>query len=315
MAFNRTNGVLVWRSQNVAMTHSTPVLATIHGVRQLIFATQPGLRSVNPETGNLFWQYAVPYNGISIGASPVVCEDAVFITSNYGYGGKAARIAYSNSTFTATEAWSNPEQESHWATPVYYQGALFGQFVPDSVNAELRCVDAATGETKWGVGGFGRGGTLLVGTNLLVLTERGELVLAEANTNAYVELGRFRAITNHQADFNKCWNTFAVSDGQVYVRSTAYAARYDLSLPELKLDSPQLTAADTLQLTIRTATGTGVDANRLPGMELRASTNSALPPALWTKLTNALVLTNGIVQVTNVEAGAPQRFFIVSEPK
>lgn len=163
------------------------------------------------------------------------------------------------------------------------------------------------------MGGFGRGSIALIGSNLLVLTERGALVLAEANTNAFVELGRFQAIPNYQPDFNKCWNTFAVSDGQVYVRSTAYAARFDLSLPELKLDSPQLTA-NSVQLIIRTETGKAVDSNRLAGLELRASTNLGLPPALWTKLTNALVLTNGVVQVTNVDAGAPRRFFIVSEP-
>jgi outer membrane protein assembly factor BamB len=314
MAFDAANGALVWRSQNAAMTHSTPVLATIHGVRQLIFAAQPGLISVDPPTGNLLWQFPVPYNGISIGASPVVCSDVVFITSNYGFGGVAARIVNTNSTFIATEAWRNATQESHWATSVYYQGAIFGQFIPDYVEAELRCVDAATGITRWGVGGFGRGSTLLVGTNLLVLTERGDLVLAEANTNAYVELARLQAIPNYQADFNKCWNAPAISDGQVYVRSTAYAARYDLGVPALKLDPPQFSRGDTLQLAIRTDTGTGVDANRLTGMEIRTSTNAALPPAFWTKLTNSLVLANGIVQVTNVEAGAPERFFIVSEP-
>jgi outer membrane protein assembly factor BamB len=315
MAFSTTNGALVWRSQNAAMTHSTPVLATLHGVRQLIFATQPGLISLNPQTGSLFWQFGVAYNGISIGASPVVSGDVVFITSNYGYGGTAARVAFPNPTFSATEAWSKPEHESHWSTPVSYQGAYFGTFIPDNASAELRCVDAVSGETRWAESGFGRGGTLLVGTNLLLLTERGDLVLAEANTNAYVELGRFRAIPNYQPDLNKCWNAFAVSDGQVYVRSTAYAARYDLSVPELRLDTPKLTPPNTLQLTIRTATGTGVDANRLNGMEVRASTNAALSPALWGKLTNALVLTNGIVQVTNVDASAPQRFFIVREPQ
>jgi hypothetical protein len=102
----------------------------------------------------------------------------------------------------------------------------------------------------------------------LVLTERGELVLAEANTNAYVELARFQAIPDYQPDFNKCWNALAISDGQVYVRSTAYAARYDLGVPGLKLDPPQLTGGNTLQLAIRTATGTDVDASRLTGMEI-----------------------------------------------
>jgi len=315
MAFSTTNGALVWRSQSAGMTHSTPVLATIHGVHQLIFATQPGLISVNPQTGGLLWQFAVPYNGISLASSPVVCNDVVFITSNYGFGGTAARIAFSNSTFSATEAWSEPGHESHWSTPVSYRGAYFGTFIPDNENAELRCIDAFSGETRWAESGFGRGGTLLVGTNLLLLTERGDLVLAEANTNAYVELGRFRAIPGYRSDFNKCWNAFAVSDGQVYVRSSAYAARYDLAVPELRLDPPKPTPPNTVQLTIRTATGTGVDSNRLAGMEVRTSTNAAQSAALWTKLTNSLVLTNGIVQVTNVDASAPRRFFIVTEPE
>jgi len=315
MAFNATNGALVWRAQNVAMTHSTPVLATIAGVRQLIFATQPGLISVNPQTGSLFWQFPVAYNGIALGASPVVCDDIVFITSDYGYGGVATRIAYSNSTFIVTNAWSGPTQESHWATPVFHRGALFGQFLPDNADAELRCVDATTGVTRWAVGGFGRGSTLLVGTNLLMLTERGELVLAEANTNAYAELGRFQAIPDYNADMNKCWNALAISDGRVYARSTAYAACYDLSVPDLKLDPPQFTAANRLRLSIRTTTGTDVDASRLTGMELRASTNATLPPDLWMKLTNMPFLTNGLVQATNVDASAPRRYFIVSEPE
>jgi outer membrane protein assembly factor BamB len=315
MAFNATDGALVWRSQNAFMTHSTPVLATMFGVRQLIFATQPGLISVNPQTGSFYWKYPVPYNGISIGSSPLVCGDVVFITSNYGYGGFATRISYSNPTFTATTAWSSGSQESHWSTPVYYQGCIFGTFVPDFDQAELRCVEAATGTTRWAVPGFGRGGTLLVGTNLLLLTERGDLVLAQANTNSYVELGRFQAIPNYQPDFNKCWNAFAVSDGNVYARSTAYAARYDLSIPALKFDPPQFATPNTLQLTIRTVTGTGIDASRLTGMQLRASTNAALSPALWTPLPNTLTLTNGFIRVTNVDAGAPRRYFIMSEPE
>src|SRR6185436_11224122 len=115
-----------------------------------------------------------------------------------------------------------------------------------------------------------------------------------------------------------CWNAPAVSDGKVYVRSTSYAAAFDLSVasvPDLRLDLPQLVPPDKLQLTIRTADGTPVDANRVPAMEVRASPNLALSRAQWTRLTNALTLTDGIVQVTNLDATAPPRFFIVTEPK
>lgn len=322
MAVSTTNGTLVWRSQNEAMTHSTPVLVTMNGMRQLIFATQSGLVSLNPQTGAQLWKFPYPFNySTSIGASPAVWENLIFLSASYGMGAFTVQIVQSNATQVPVRRWRSSSIRDHWVTPVCYQGAVFGQFEPDDETAELRCIDLLSGETRWAVGEFGRGGIMLIGTNLLISTERGELVLAEANTNAYVELGRFQAIPNYDGFRNKCWNALSLSDGQVYVRSSAYAARIDLSLPdtpdlpELKLDTPQLTDASKLSLTIRTVTGTPVDSNRLTSMEVLASTNAALPTALWPKLTNALTLTNGFVQVTNVDAASPAKFFIVTEPK
>lgn len=275
MAFN-TNGTLAWRSQNEAMTHSTPALVTMNGMRQLIFATQSGLVSLNPQTGARLWKFPYPFTySTSIGASPAVWQNLVFLAMSYSRGAVAVQIVQSNATQVPVQLWANPGILNHWATPVCYQGAVFGQFDPDDATAELRCLDLLSGEPRWAVPDFGRGSTMLIGTNLLVITERGELVLAEANTNAFVELARFKAIPGYDQLRNKCWNALALSEGQLYVRSTAYAARFDLSLPDLKLDPPKL-AASKLDLTIRTTTGTPVTANRLGGMEVRASTNAGL---------------------------------------
>lgn len=315
MAFNVTNGALVWRSQNEAMTHATPVLATIHGVRQLIFATQSGLVSVSPQNGTLVWKATHPFGySTSLGTSPVVHQDHVFVTANYSMSAYAVQIVLSNSVQVPMQRWAGAAHQSHWSTPVAYAGHLYGMFYPDNANGQLRCIDLATGATRWATNNFGRSSLLLVGTNLLCITERGALVLAAARTNAYQELARFQAIPNYHPDQNKCWNAMALSDGQVYIRSTAYAARFDLSVPDLMLDPPQFTS-NTLQLTIRTATGTDVEPSRLAAMEVRASTNVGWSPAMWPKLTNSLVLTNGLVRVTNVDAGPPRRYFIVSEPQ
>src|SRR6185503_17895568 len=51
MALRTSDGSEAWRTQNEAMTHSTPTLATIQGVRQLIFAVQSGVVSLDPQTG------------------------------------------------------------------------------------------------------------------------------------------------------------------------------------------------------------------------------------------------------------------------
>lgn len=316
MAFNATDGALVWRSQNEPMTHSTPVLATIHGMRQLIWATQSGLVSVNPQTGALLWKSPYPFGySISIGASPVVHQDYVFITANYSMRAYAVQIGLVNSVQVPQPRWTNTVQQSHWSTPVAHAGHLYGMFYPDNANGQLRCIDLATGTTRWATNDFGRSSLLLVGTNLLCLTERGDLVLVAAQTNAYQELGRFLAIPDYHPDTNKCWNALALSDGQVYVRSTAYAARFDLSVPDLLLDPPQLATPNKVSLLIRTVTGDPISSNRLAGMELRASSIAGLSPTQWPKLNQPLMISNGLVWVTNIDGSAPQRFFIVSEPQ
>jgi len=50
-------------------------------------------------------------------------------------------------------------------------------------------------------------------------------------------------------------------------------------------------------------------------MELRASTNLALSVSGWPKLTNLLLLTNGVARVLNVDGGPPHQYFIVREPQ
>jgi outer membrane protein assembly factor BamB len=315
MALRTTNGSLAWRSQNEAMTHSTPVLTTIDGVRQLVFATQSGLVSLNPTNGNLLWKarYPFPYS-TSFAASPLVHSNIVFMTANYGKGSFATRVALSNTTWVTSPLWTNANLLSHWMTPVGHQGHLYGQFTPDNADAQLRCIDLQTGALKWATNGFGRGATLIVDDHLVSLTERGHLVLVRLNTNAYTEVARFRAIPDFNDATNKCWNAPAVCDGKVYVRSTAYAAAFDLSMPDLKLDSPQFSSANNLQFTVRTVDGTPLSSNRLAEMELKTSNDPTLPFALWTKLTNSLILANGIVSVTNLDVSAPRRFYIVSEP-
>jgi outer membrane protein assembly factor BamB len=322
MALQTSDGSVAWRAQNEGLSHSTPVLATIHGVPQVIFATQQGLISVNPANGSLLWRvnYPFPYT-ISLAASPVVWEDVVFIVGGraYGMGSVAYQASFSNNVWTATQLWSTNTTAAHWMTPVCHEGHLFGHFGIfsfDSPNAELTCLDIRTGEVKWRTAGFGRAGTVLVNRQLVSLTERGELVLAEANTNSYVEFGRFRAILDYHPNTNKCWNGPAISDGKVFARSSSFVAGFDLSTATLKLGPPQLTGADQFALTVATDNGAPLESNRVANMEVLAGTNLVESFSQWAKLTNGLVLTNGRVRIDNIgSSGHTRRYFIVREPQ
>jgi outer membrane protein assembly factor BamB len=322
LALHTSDGSLAWSSQDEAMTHSTPVLATIDGVRQVIFATQSGLVSLNPQSGNFLWKFNFPFfYSTSLAASPVVHSNMVFISGAHSYnmGTVVAQVGFTNNAWTTSRLWYTNNPASHWMTPVAYQGCLYGlfgiQFYDFTPATQLKCIDMRTGQVRWSVDNFGHGGIMLVDNQLVVLTELGDLVLVKPDPNAYTELGRFQAIPDYHGDTNKCWNSPAIADGRVYIRSTSFAACYDLSVPNLRLDPPRLVSANKFQLTLRTANGSPIDSNRFAGIEFRTSTNSALPLTLWTKLTNSLEFTNGAVRATNVDgAGFTRRFFIGSEP-
>lgn len=319
MAFNTANGALLWRSQDEPLTHSTPVLATIHGTRHLIFATGKGLVAVHPQTGALLWRHNYPFSySTSLAASPAVHQDIVFLSAYYAMGSFAIRVVSNLSAFATIPLWTNrtSQFQNHWSTPVCRNGAAFGTFTPDNATAQLKCVDLATGALRWAANNFGRGSTLLVGTNLIVLTESGDLVLVAAQTNSFSELGRFRAIPNFHTDTNKCWNALALSDGQVYVRSTAYAARYNLAAPvtaDLKISPPTLAVQWRGSLAIRAADGAPISAARAARLELRASTDLALPPASWSKVDAPWLLSNGVVHMAGLDATPQRQFFLVRE--
>jgi outer membrane protein assembly factor BamB len=310
-ALRTADGGILWRSQDERMTHATPVLATIHGVAQVVFATQKGLVSLNRADGGLLWKTPYPFKyTTSLAASPVVHGDVVVISANYTMGAYAARIHYSNGAFTAAPLWTNATLRAHWMTPVARQGFLYGQF-GSSASSPLKCVDIQTGAQKWSVSGFGRGGTVLVDDHLLALAESGELVVIEPNPEAYTEVARYQAFDNASTG-GKCWNSPAVADGRIYARSTVEAVCLDAAIPSLQLLAPRLLAGNRVQLWVGTSNGEGIAAERLPQMRLRWSSDLRGDVNAWTPLPNSLVLTNGQVRVDDVDA-ASARFYVVTE--
>ena len=224
LAFNKQTGDVAWKVESDLPTHSTPVPVTILGVRQIIFKTQPGLVSVAPATGAVLWRYAFPYK-TSSGTTPVVWRDMVYCSSGYGVGAAVVRLSKSDSGFAVTELWRRKgELLTHWTTPVCQDGYLYGIYGHNERGtAPLKCVEMAAGREMWSEPGFGSGGaTILVGGNVLVQSDRGPLVLAEASPKAYHELARAQVFGG------QCWTAPAVSDGRMYARNSREAYCLDV---------------------------------------------------------------------------------------
>jgi outer membrane protein assembly factor BamB len=227
LAFHKLTGELAWSRGDEMMTHATPIAATLHGARQVIFYVQSGLVAVAPDSGEELWRIEYPYR-TSSAASPVVHGNVVYCSAGYGIGAGAFEIAKRGDSFESKLLWrKRNDLMNHWSTPVCSDGYLYGMFSFKKYGeGPMMCVELATGEVQWSTDGFGPGNCILVGGTLVVLSDAGEVVLAEATPEAYSERARARVLDG------KCWSTPTYSDGQVYVRSTQEGARLDLSARE-----------------------------------------------------------------------------------
>ena len=224
MAFDLKTGNVAWKGETEDLTHCTPTVATILGQRQVIFFTKKGLVSLATETGKQLWRFPFRW-AVSTAISPVVGGDIVYCSAGYGVGGGACKITKEGDGFKATELWSDVKMPSHWSTPVYHDGYLYGLIGFKEFGKEpLKCVEMATGKVMWTQPGFGQGGTALVDGKILILGDLGQIVLCEASEKGYKELAQYKAfdITKPEGKggLEKCWNQAVVSGGRIYARST-----------------------------------------------------------------------------------------------
>jgi outer membrane protein assembly factor BamB len=211
VCFDRMTGAVRWKAGNEDAAYSSPVIGTLAGARQVVYLSADSLSGFERATGRRLWRQPLRTAARRHAATPVIIGDTVAVNS-HTFGMVCFRIARSGDTFTATEAWSSPTLKINLATPVLAGECLFGL----GPNRDFICVDAVTGRLEWSQTGFGQGrrdyaSTILVGKNLLVLTEQGTLVLLRGDAERYNELDRLQVC-------GSTWSFPAFAEGRLFVR-------------------------------------------------------------------------------------------------
>ena len=215
VAFDKANGKLLWKSSDDEASYSSPITASMHGKRCVLFVTRTTLTATDIETGTVLWSTPFrPSTRTSVSAaSPVLVDDCVFISGAYGTGAELLQISEKG----AKKIWSSDDAiSSHYATAVASKAFLFGihgRTDPSFEPAGLRCIELKTGKLRWEEKSFGAATLTLAGDRLLILTERGELILAPAASDGFKVLARAQILPNQVRAYP------ALVDGFFYARS------------------------------------------------------------------------------------------------
>ena len=149
VAFDKTNGKILWKTSNDEASYASPVTATIAGHRYALFLTRAELVAAEPSNGKVLFQFPFrpAINSSVSAAAPLVIGDTVFLSASYGAGAALLKVDGNE----CRKIWQSDQSLSaHYATPVHHDGYLYGingrtdpGFEPP---ASLRCIELKTGK-------------------------------------------------------------------------------------------------------------------------------------------------------------------------
>ena len=227
VAFDLATGDVRWAGGGRMTSYASPSIGELAGRRQVLQVNHHFLTGHDASTGEVLWE--TPWLGSS--GSNASCSqaialpgDRVFVSKGYAIGSSLLKISESTpGEFTAEPIWYKRVLKTKFGNVVVRDGYVYGI---DGI--ALDCVELATGKRMWKKRrrpAFGHGQMLLVGKHLLILTEQGELVLADASPEKYVEQASLQALS----DEDVTWNNPALAGEYLLLRNAKEAVCYKLA--------------------------------------------------------------------------------------
>ena len=171
----------------------------------------------------------------------MVVGDQVFISETYGPG--SALLKFRPGGYDVV--WSDADRrrdkamQAHWSTAIHRDGYLYGSSGRHDTNAELRCIELASGKVMWSEPDLTRTTLLYVDGHFVSLGERGRVATDQSHARASTRRRRKPCSSTKPGAFGPApllkypaWAPPVLSHGLLYVRGAGRLVCVDLIPPE-----------------------------------------------------------------------------------
>jgi hypothetical protein len=205
-AFAKQDGATVWESPPGHPGYSSPVPFRAGEVPGLVFFSGRSVIGVRRATGTTLWE--IPWKTLwdLNAADPVVHGDRVFVSSGNGVGCALFDVA----VVPPRELWRNRNLKTTVNSAVLSQGHIYG-----FNDTHLACLSWETGAERWTTRDVRNGSLIVAADKLVLLSETGKLVVADATPDAYRHLAQAQILDG------RCWTTPVLSHGRLLARNAA----------------------------------------------------------------------------------------------
>jgi outer membrane protein assembly factor BamB len=183
-AFDAATGEVAWAWTGDGPGYSSPVIAEIGGVRQVVTFSESFLVGVSADDGTLLWKLPFTTSWVQNAVTPIVDGDTV-IFSGLDHPVQAVTIEKGASGWSTRPVWENEAVACYMSTPVLAEGRIYG--FSHRKHGQFFALDAATGQTVWlSDGRQGDNAAVVAGGGMLfLLTNESELVVAPQAGDAF----------------------------------------------------------------------------------------------------------------------------------
>lgn len=232
VAYNKKTGEVAWTTPNSSgrsMDYQSPVPMMLGDRLTILCSGRNGYTiGVDAENGRELWSYGgVKGRSFFVAwdiPSPVaVGTNHVLLTGGYGAGAALVRISGAGNGYRASEVWHNRSIGSQIAPALVHDRHFYANSF-DS-RGGLRCVNGS-GEVVWDSNVRMENGSILIADGLLyaVNGNTGDLLMVEASSEGYKELGRARNLLKGK----EIWGYMAYSNGRLLVRDKTHLLCLDV---------------------------------------------------------------------------------------
>jgi outer membrane protein assembly factor BamB len=223
VAFELASGAQRWASPGRNFSYSSPTLATLGGVAQVLCVNEASLTGHALDDGRILWERAWPgsTSGDASVSQPLpLAPDRVFVSKGYGQGALLFALERaSEGGFTTRDLWHEPRYlRTKFTNVALHAGHLYG--LDDGM---LECVELASGAKRWKEGRYGHGQLLLAGELLLLCSEEGELFLIDPSPERPNDV-----LASAPVLTGKCWAHLALAGNLLCVRNAEECAAWEL---------------------------------------------------------------------------------------
>ncbi|MEM8963401.1 MAG: PQQ-binding-like beta-propeller repeat protein [Acidobacteriota bacterium] len=225
LAYDVATGEPRWNVATPTFNFSSPQLVELEGERQIVFADRAGMRGLTPSSGDELWSFTPSeWGGPPMTQVQQIGPTSLIAPLGDGTGTARLDISRDEDGWSVREIWTGNRLKPSFNDFIHHDGYLYG--FDQNIFA---CIDAATGERQWKRGRYGFGQVILLGDQLVIAAENGDIVVLAADPTEHRELARIDAVDG------KTWNHPIAVDGRLYLRSGTEAVALDLGSRRTRL--------------------------------------------------------------------------------